>query len=646
MQPTPLQVLLRSEKPEQVTHEIILVHGFKTVGRNQSRSVECRQILKSWVTQEAKRICNWVNVRSFGFDSAHVLHNGNSAISEAAIDLCNGLAVTKDPSSPLFCSDRNRDRGRSSRAAIFVAHGIGTWIVKEVLILLKNEVNRIDPTGLFFFDIPATSPVDVPPHSAFLWYLHDYSEIFKMQLEQEKMFRLQSKLHHIDSKFQSLATTLYGKCEQIRQDNTGSFSYTAITICGNIWMSSTPRLTFCDSNIKTFIRQVNGLLTGSRSKVTSPLEKLEQLRLGENLEAAVSSRWIHNPAPGQHVTGPAADMKAPCCPQKGTSANANMRCRCPAKQGPVIIQKSESYHEKDMSVGTMAPTPPCCEKRKSCCEKGKGKEKVHLEHTEMPQSPSTSKSKTLPKIPEEDESRRSASVSMYRSECPTNHELDEDFDFDHVIIQRDEAAAEDDAEALRRAIHKLEIIKSHQRFNLGKDDPKTLITQREIVKTSLVYGWWDGKIIQTWEKQDIMAMENLANRAYQGLEKSLGPINCETMEALSVLLAVRISLVDMEGDLLTAVEDSLKTMKEKANHVEARKPMRLLHTLGLQYKVASTLAQISFRGDIMLKRLLRETDSLVETVDDEYFDDLSALRLAIKEKISEVQKWRKLELNR
>ena len=116
----------------QRIHEIGQLGSRKDASTLQVTAVvECQRILKDWVSSEIATIGDIVNVRMFSFDSEHVLHNGRSALHQAALELYGRFALTEDPTSPLFCSVTNEDDHRSSGAAIFIAHGMGVWLVKE-----------------------------------------------------------------------------------------------------------------------------------------------------------------------------------------------------------------------------------------------------------------------------------------------------------------------------------------------------------------------------------------------------------------------------------------------------------------------------------------------------------------------------------
>lgn len=166
--------------------------------------------------------------------------------------------------------------------------------------------------------------------------------------------------------------------------------------------------------------------------------------------------------------------------------------------------------------------------------------------------------------------------------------VNKEFNFQEIISQRNQAAAEDDDESLRDAIQKLEILKFHQKDNLRDDDPKISVTQREIVRSSLEYGWWNGLVIQKWEEKTVAEMEDQVLKAYQGLRQSLGPHHQQTMETLALLFAMGLPMVKLAEFPMVHIEAIQNMIKKKrrANLVEAAQPWRFLNTLGSDYKTA------------------------------------------------------------
>ncbi|KAI0881285.1 uncharacterized protein GGS22DRAFT_192373 [Annulohypoxylon maeteangense] len=718
MPSSPLRDLHKSENPDRVTHEIILVHGFKSCLGSKSRSTECRRILKSWITSEIEPISSCVNVRTFSFDSEHILHNGRTALYRSALELSDSLTATKDSTSPLFCSTANGHHGRSSRAAIFIAHGMGMWVVKEALKIVSTQTNRIDPTGLFSFDIPealvAPNPiVNISTRPVISQYLHEFSKTFKIEMNQEKLQGLQFKIEDIDANFHRLTTTLYGRCEEIRGQNSGDFSYTARSMCHNIWMSSTPALTFKKQTMKRFSQQITGLLRGCKLQAETPIQKLGDLGLGEELHAAISSRGIHSPrqelrTPAEVPNLPVEAPEGSGCP-KSNSVNASTSSgntandstsgqktsvctgasttnnkpsssskkadSCEAKKGPCHCPKKRKPENTSTSSGGPIESPSCSKEEGSSAgvsttphtshgsEKGRSVE-IHEAPTSCHKSDKKDAS-TTPRNPTGCSKKGEPTSADKSSHCTKNEELkaingsigdskndpgvdvgtpcpggetakgkekehvpllnmspvylpdltgplsgifgrdqgecggessrsndpdkiDDEFDFDNIIAQRNIAAAEDDEEALRSAVQKLEILKFHQKENFEKGDHRTLITEREIVKTSIEYGWWNGNVMKIWEERDILEMEDQVRKVYEGLKQSLGPHHRETIETLTLLLALGISGLEVNELPTTEIQAICHMVKQKQalTHEEAKNPRILLQVLALEYKAA------------------------------------------------------------
>ncbi|KAI1087281.1 hypothetical protein F5B19DRAFT_80985 [Rostrohypoxylon terebratum] len=193
----------------------------------------------------------------------------------------------------------NGDRGRSPRAAIIVAHGLGIWVVKRSLTLMNGEVNQIEPMGFFFYDVPRVRDpiVSISTRPELNRYLHDFSKIFNMELVQGKLPGLMTGMTTIDEVFHSLMVASYGLCEEIGDRQGGGVSYTARSMCNNIWTSASPILTFEKSRgIQDFARHVQSLLLGCRLNTEEPVRKLEDLGLGKEISETISGRGFHDPS--------------------------------------------------------------------------------------------------------------------------------------------------------------------------------------------------------------------------------------------------------------------------------------------------------------------------------------------------------------
>lgn len=229
-------------------------------------------MLESWILDAAKPIRDRVNVRLFVFDSAHILHHGHHALSEAVTELSKRLeATSKEPSSPL--SQRTEEESLEasssssspSRAAVFVAHGIGAWIVKDLLHLLSKGQNQIDPTGLIFLDVPNDllhqSPLDLRADYFLLEYLRELSRIFRLDGEEARIRNLRDKLLDVDHAFRKLTDARYGECESIDESDVESCTFSMKMWCENVWMSPQPTSESKKVSLLEFCRSLSLLLS-------------------------------------------------------------------------------------------------------------------------------------------------------------------------------------------------------------------------------------------------------------------------------------------------------------------------------------------------------------------------------------------------
>ncbi|KAI1378870.1 hypothetical protein F4677DRAFT_443352 [Hypoxylon crocopeplum] len=609
---TPLPFLRRPPRGGLVTHEIILVHGFKTHTNQLTRPAKCREILETWIKLATNPLRDWVNVRTFAIDSAHILHNGQAALSAATIELARCLTVIQqDQQSPLFHlrAEFSHPRNHPSRAVVFIAHGIGTWVVKDFLISLRRSGRRLDPAGLIFLDgpefLPSLTPVDALTGPVLLRYLQKLSDTFDLGIKLSRPHDLISELRDIDHNFKTLTSICYGPCEELGDSDDSRISYSLKLWFDHIWMSSRPLLTVGNSNVKSFAKGI-GSFFSAKSKTDLRVQKLEALKLEESLREAISVVGYHDLRHNLISTTPIGSPGVQ---------------RVPSARSVSSMSASGRSHRSD---------------------KGKGKETRDISSPRLGRSSSMKPSTLLP-ILERNE---------YQMDPPERRQNDNDddgrfddkfYDLDDAVKQRDEAVAQDDEAVIRAAQHRLELVLWHQQGFLGKRDPRTLLTLREVVATSLVSGVWNGKPIGRWEAADFLAIERDMRFAYEGLDEALGPVDRATMEALAMVLTIRVSLVERKDIPWSAMVEVVDMLQHRFESPEARAPARVLDTLSLRYRVACTLAHVWSRGGAMLDELLAETEGLVGTVEEEYFDRLSELRVDLKKKIAELREARTLE---
>ncbi|OTB05720.1 hypothetical protein M426DRAFT_260201 [Hypoxylon sp. CI-4A] len=557
--------------------------------------VRCQQLLETWVRATTSSIRDWANVRTFSFDGAQLVQNGAFGLSQATIELSRRLTATaEDPSSPLFYVDGDQSRRRqASRAIVFIAHGFGTWVVKDLLALRSTADNRIDPSGLVFLDVPDSldtpTPVHVPREYDIQRYFREFSEVFKLNFAQLSRSDLLHKLWKVDTSFHALVGDQYGKCEEIEEEDGENYTYTMKVWCDSIWMStwtSLPLLTFENSKFKTFIRRASTFLPCRRiPEVEARLPELESVKLEEILKEAISTR-VH-----------------------------------------------DNVGREGMDIEDRPLQPTETEENTESPEKGKEKEEP-LISLDLPRMLSTT-SLRIPMIYEECEAEKDARVDIPSSSSSSDNSF---FNFKAAITQRNEASEQNDKSELLHALHRLELVEFHQRETLRARDAKLLVTRREVMVTSLLCGIWNGKAIEKCSKRDLLLMESDTREIYQGLEESLGPLHHDTLEALTVLFSVRVSMVKNETLPWLSIATTLDLLKSKLGSREAREPERLVDTLRLGFIVASTLSEIWNQGRDMLDDLLEETDTFINIVVGKDFDNLSTLRFDIKKKIDELQR--------
>ncbi|KAK0714515.1 hypothetical protein B0H67DRAFT_644366 [Lasiosphaeris hirsuta] len=141
-----------------MTRNLILVHGFKDDKFNHQASLE--SWVKGWDTCQGER---GYQFRPFRFRSSKILKNGIDGLREAGFNLLSKLQKIKDEFQ--VANDDGRVGGSQDRSGtppplkrplfIFVAHGLGAWLVKEILSSGGGNWIATDTVGLIFLDVPA-----------------------------------------------------------------------------------------------------------------------------------------------------------------------------------------------------------------------------------------------------------------------------------------------------------------------------------------------------------------------------------------------------------------------------------------------------------------------------------------------------------
>ncbi|KAI1774537.1 hypothetical protein F4818DRAFT_452084 [Hypoxylon cercidicola] len=628
---------------EQATHEIILVHGFQNPLEKRTQAAKCRQVLESCVLDAARPIRDRVNIRIFVFDGAHILHHGNVALSEAVTDLTTRLeATSKEPSSPLFHRTEEGSLETSSpsspsRAAVFVAHGIGAWIVKDLLHLLNKGQTQIDPTGLIFLDVPNTllqqTPLDLLADYFLLEYLHLLSTIFKLDGEEARIRDLRDKLLEVDHAFRKMTDARYGECESIDERDVDNCTFSMKMWCEDVWMSPQP--------------------------ISEPKKpRLEKLQLEEKLREAISMDGFNDPI-STPISSPRSSYvtcidDAPIHPagesELGHSSPKEGERAAPtgefSQNNPVCADNDEELEDYRMISRYLSRSSRTESMASGESNQTKRNEDSRdtSESSDWPLKNDKGKGKAtaperLSRIPEEEKSSHADSdYPSSRQRIDEDGAEDEFYSFGKAIRERDAAVRLEDEDAMQLAHHHLELVLWYQQEHFGKQHPKALITKRECINTSMVRGIWFVKPIVRWEKKDLLDVESEMRRVYEGLEEALGPLHRETMVTLAALLSIRVSLVQQKATSWEAMEVILDTLRERLDEPEARTPERLLNTLRIKFKVGISLARIWRHGEAMLEELLEEVDNLGHAVDRKDVEGLSKLRREVTEKVEKLRK--------
>ncbi|XXH05433.1 hypothetical protein Hte_011860 [Hypoxylon texense] len=694
---------------DQAVHEIILVHGFKNPLEKRTQAAKCRRVLESWILDAAKPIRNLVNVRIFVFDSAHILHHGHVALLETVTELSKRLeATTKEPTSPLSQRTENFPEAvfsssSPSRAAVFVAHGIGAWVVKALLHVLSKSQTQIDPTGLIFLDVPndllRQSPLDLRADHFLLEYLRELSKIFKLDGDESRIRNLRDKLSEVDHAFRKLTDSRYGECESIDDSDVQSCTFNMKMWCENVWMSP-------QESKKTLFQKFGGLFPcGKRSKVKPSLPEPEKLQLEEKLREAISMDGFNDPISSlrpssersSHITRAISSLRssyhtaieeATIAPtEDGELERSSPKeeenstpTGDPFENNPAFPDKEEGFEhyraisrylarsaraEKKMtaessqvvvanirggedSMDTSDPPPDWPLKN----DKGKGKAVV----SRRPSRTTLQGRESLETTHSDRQPNRKRTFDEDLSEDDDNDDDDEFYSFEKAVAERDAAVLLEDEEAMRLAQHRLDLVLWHQQERLGERHPRSLVTRRECIATSLVRGTRFAKPAAWWDKKDLLDIESQMRQVHAGLEESLGPLHRETVAALAALLGLRVALVRRGAIPWEAMELVLDVLRERLQlqqegagaGAEARTPDRLLHALRIKFKAGVALTRVWRYGEAMLEELLEETEGLVGKVDDdrESAEGLERLRWEVREKMEKLRRQREEEGSR
>ncbi|KAH6658182.1 hypothetical protein BKA67DRAFT_207677 [Truncatella angustata] len=120
------------ETPERngQTHNIFLIHGFAT-----NKFIYFREVLENWVSKSSRTANKPVLVRAFRFDATSVIEDGSKALLGESKRLRDSLTrwVEDSQSEGSTAATAAMSMDTRSETIFFIAHGLGSWIVKDVL---------------------------------------------------------------------------------------------------------------------------------------------------------------------------------------------------------------------------------------------------------------------------------------------------------------------------------------------------------------------------------------------------------------------------------------------------------------------------------------------------------------------------------
>ncbi|KAI1334502.1 hypothetical protein F5Y15DRAFT_287483 [Xylariaceae sp. FL0016] len=298
---------LKDLSGNDVSHEVILVHGFESCDPKAPPGFKrCKDILTSWVmnSTNSDSMRDRVNLRVFAFDMCRVLYEGPEVLKELVEDLCSQIAMirTHEPQSPIamrFPLSPRDDRGNDSRfpvrGVIFVAHGLGAWILKAALCHLSAKQPSLGPQAMIFVDVgfDATSTLPSPVHvrdsRTMKRYLDGLARTFGLSIERYTRGGLQRWLNEIDCHFRDLTDQEFDTPKRLEVAVSNHDDYDLILWCQNMWMSKNRVLPYSKSSFDRMFELLSILSHGApKHSDTQVREKLKRLYLEESLNEVIS----------------------------------------------------------------------------------------------------------------------------------------------------------------------------------------------------------------------------------------------------------------------------------------------------------------------------------------------------------------------
>ncbi|KAM0806907.1 hypothetical protein AB5N19_07246 [Seiridium cardinale] len=122
--------IFETPKSHDQTQNIFLIHGFAT-----NKFIYFREVLENWVSKSSRTADKPVLVRAFRFDVTSIIADGSKALLGESKRLRDALTrwVEDSQSKGATAAAAAVSRDTRSDTMFFIAHGLGSWILKDVL---------------------------------------------------------------------------------------------------------------------------------------------------------------------------------------------------------------------------------------------------------------------------------------------------------------------------------------------------------------------------------------------------------------------------------------------------------------------------------------------------------------------------------
>ncbi|KAK9417199.1 hypothetical protein SUNI508_09003 [Seiridium unicorne] len=125
--------IFETPKSHDQTQNIFLIHGFAT-----NKFIYFREVLENWVSKSSRTANKPVLVRAFRFDVTRIIADGSKALLGESKRLRDALMRWVEDSQSEGATEATAavstdTRPERSETIFFIAHGLGSWILKDVL---------------------------------------------------------------------------------------------------------------------------------------------------------------------------------------------------------------------------------------------------------------------------------------------------------------------------------------------------------------------------------------------------------------------------------------------------------------------------------------------------------------------------------